>query len=47
MVGIDLKAKMQSLIGDAYEVDTLVTVVKSSLGGSTPEELVQIANRPQ
>lgn len=47
MVGIDLKAGMQAMIGDAYEIDTLVSIVKSSVMGGSPESLVQIANKAQ
>lgn len=47
MVGIDIRGEMESMITGDQDVDTIMSIVKASLGGGTTEDLIQIANRPQ
>lgn len=47
LVGVDIKAKLQEMLTDDQDVDTMFAIVKTILGGGSPEQFVQIANTAQ
>ncbi len=45
--GYDIKAKMEGMLAEGQDVDTIMSLVKATLNGSSPKDLIQITNRPQ
>ena len=45
--GVDVKAKLLGMLGEDQDVDQIVGLVKATLNGDSPEQLIQISNESQ